>query len=78
MTIGGGMKYCNNMLTTDLNQLFLTITSDYIKYIEFLVLLILIYILAVAFVRILFLELYKIIFVMRTPIATISNTKQND
>lgn len=64
------------MLTTDYNQLFLTITSSYANYGMAMVMVILLYILVCAFIRMLTDNIIRIIASVRVPFNTVNTVNK--
>lgn len=63
------------MLHTDFTEFFKYITSTIVNYVMAVALILLIYLLAVTFVRIVFGEICKVIFTARIPIVSPSANK---
>jgi len=66
------------MLTTNFTEFFKHITGSFINYAMAIALILLIYLLAVTFVRIVFTEIAKLILAVRIPIVSSTANKTDD
>lgn len=69
MTNGVGYSIIYYKMNTDLNTLFKTITENVPNYIMFITLILLVYLMAVAFVKILCENIIKVVLAARAPVS---------
>ena len=69
MTNGVGYPIIYYKMNTDLNTLFKTVTENVPNYIMFITLILLVYLMAVAFVKILCENIIKVVLAARAPVS---------